>query len=152
MIPDTSFLLIDVYSATQFNDFYKTLEGTPVEALLAYKHRFRKIYAMLGGGMGITRGRGVPEWRILFNLYYASELLDRDGDGIGDDDDECADDPEDFDRWQDTDGCPDPDNDNDGVLDTRDKCPNEPEDVDGFEDVDGCPEADNDKDGVLDQR
>ena len=51
---------------------------------------------------------------------------DRDGDGIPDDIDKCPDEPEDFDGFQDEDGCPDPDNDGDGILDVDDKCPNEP--------------------------
>jgi OOP family OmpA-OmpF porin len=71
---------------------------------------------------------------------------DRDGDGIPDDTDACPDQPEDFDLFQDEDGCPDPDNDNDGVLDPLDKCPNTP----GPKDNDGCPYGDRDGDGVPD--
>src|SRR4029079_3599171 len=59
-------------------------------------------------------------------------------------------DPEDFDDFEDEDGCPDPDNDRDGIPDKDDQCPNEPEDKDGFEDADGCPDPDNDKDGIPD--
>ena len=106
---------------------------------------------------------------------------DRDGDGILDNVDKCIDQPEDFDNFQDDDGCPEPDNDNDGILDAADKCPNEagpmqnmgcpildkdgdglndnvdkcpnePEDKDGFQDDDGCPDLDNDADGVPDDR
>jgi WD40 repeat protein len=76
---------------------------------------------------------------------------DRDGDGILDAADACPDDPEDFDGFEDPDGCPDPDNDQDGILDVDDLCPNDPEDRDGFEDEDGCPDLDNDKDGILDK-
>jgi OmpA-OmpF porin, OOP family len=75
---------------------------------------------------------------------------DRDGDGIPDHLDLCPDDPEDFDGFEDEDGCPDPDNDGDGIPDVRDQCPNDPEDFDGFEDADGCPELDRDGDGVPD--
>ena len=104
---------------------------------------------------------------------------DRDGDGIPDSVDRCPDEPEDYDGFQDDDGCPDRDNDNDGVPDKADacpntpgppenfgcpildrdgdgipdhldKCPDEPEDYDGFEDEDGCPDPDNDRDGVPD--
>jgi outer membrane protein OmpA-like peptidoglycan-associated protein len=104
---------------------------------------------------------------------------DRDGDGIPDDVDRCPDQPEDYDGFQDSDGCPEPDNDGDGVLDAVDRCPNvpgpaanygcpiqdrdgdgipdnvdkcpdEPEDYDGFQDQDGCPDLDNDNDGVPD--
>ena len=75
---------------------------------------------------------------------------DSDGDGITGSDDLCPDGLEDFDGFEDEDGCPDPDNDGDGILDTDDDCPNEPEDFDGFEDEDGCPDSDNDGDGILD--
>ena len=75
---------------------------------------------------------------------------DRDHDGIADTVDKCPNDAEDKDGFEDTDGCPDPDNDGDGIADTVDKCPNDAEDKDGFEDTDGCPDPDNDKDGVAD--
>ncbi len=105
---------------------------------------------------------------------------DRDGDGIADNVDKCPDAPEDFDGYEDGDGCPeeqdrdgdgliDPqdhcpdvagprenngcpleDQDRDGILDKVDQCPRDPEDKDGFEDTDGCPDVDNDKDGILD--
>jgi large repetitive protein len=58
--------------------------------------------------------------------------------------------PEDFDGFEDEDGCPEKDNDADGIPDTMDKCPNEPEDRDGFQDADGCPDPDNDGDGFPD--
>jgi len=75
---------------------------------------------------------------------------DRDGDGIPDSVDRCPDAPEDFDGFEDQDGCPDLDNDHDGIPDAADRCPNEPEDFDGFEDSDGCPDLDNDGDGIAD--
>jgi outer membrane protein OmpA-like peptidoglycan-associated protein len=75
---------------------------------------------------------------------------DVDGDSIPDQIDVCPDEPEDRDRYQDDDGCPDLDNDGDGVIDANDKCASEPEDRDGFADDDGCPERDNDGDGVSD--
>jgi OmpA-OmpF porin, OOP family len=75
---------------------------------------------------------------------------DRDGDGYADAVDECPDEPEDFDGFEDEDGCPDPDNDGDGIPDVDDQCPDEPEDFDGFEDEDGCPDPDNDGDGIPD--
>ncbi len=75
---------------------------------------------------------------------------DPDNDGIKGSADMCADEPEDYDGFEDEDGCPDPDNDADGILDAADKCPLEAEDYDGFEDGDGCPDLDNDGDGILD--
>ena len=52
----------------------------------------------------------------------------------------CPNDPEDFDGFQDADGCPDLDNDHDGIPDAVDKCPNDPETYNGWEDEDGCPD------------
>ena len=66
---------------------------------------------------------------------------DRDGDGIPDATDKCPDQAEDFDHFEDEDGCPDPDNDHDGLADALDKCPNAAETPNGFEDEDGCPDA-----------
>jgi len=75
---------------------------------------------------------------------------DPDHDGIVGAADKCPNEPEDFDGFEDADGCPDPDNDKDGIPDAQDKCPNEPEDKDGFQDADGCPDPDNDNDGIPD--
>jgi outer membrane protein OmpA-like peptidoglycan-associated protein len=77
---------------------------------------------------------------------------DRDGDGIPDHRDICPGLAEDFDGFEDADGCPDRDNDADGIPDLRDDCPDQPEDQDGFQDQDGCPEIDNDQDGIIDAR
>jgi hypothetical protein len=55
--------------------------------------------------------------------------------------DKCPQAPEDFDGFQDQDGCPDPDNDADGIPDSLDKCPNAPEDYNGYMDADGCPDG-----------
>ncbi|MCU0414034.1 MAG: OmpA family protein [Ignavibacteriaceae bacterium] len=75
---------------------------------------------------------------------------DPDEDGIKGTADLCPDESEDFDGFQDEDGCADPDNDGDGILDMNDKCPNDAEDFDGFQEEDGCPDLDNDGDGILD--
>ncbi len=77
---------------------------------------------------------------------------DRDGDGILDPDDKCPDEPENYNGYQDQDGCPDdPDTDGDGIPDSADQCILEPEDKDGYLDNDGCPDVDNDLDGIPDK-
>ncbi|ATB41585.1 membrane protein [Cystobacter fuscus] len=94
------------------------------------------------------------------------EEKDSDGDGVPDKDDPCADRAEDFDGFEDADGCPEPDNDGDGVLDGNDKCPLTPgplsnqgcpqeaatdSDADGIpDDLDKCPLQPEDKDGHED--
>lgn len=128
---------------------------TPVEVLGGFKYLHPKGFVVGGSGSaGVTPGYGAPDWRFVGMLGYTmpelEKVLDADGDGIPDDVDQCPNEPEDFDGFQDEDGCPDPDNDGDGILDVDDKCPNEPEDFDGFEDEDGCPDPDNDGDGILD--
>ena len=65
---------------------------------------------------------------------------DPDGDGIVGAADKCPGQPEDLDKFQDEDGCPDLDNDQDGVPDATDKCPLKSEVVNGIEDDDGCPD------------
>ena len=75
---------------------------------------------------------------------------DRDGDGVVDRLDQCPLNPEDMDRWQDADGCPEYDNDGDGIPDYLDAAPNVAEDFDGWLDEDGMPDPDNDGDGIFD--
>lgn len=104
----------------------------------------------VGGGTSLTSTVGAPEYRAYAALTWAPRQLDRDNDGILDHADLCPDDPEDFDGFEDHDGCPDLDNDGDGISDLMDRCPNEPEDLDGYEDHDGCPDPDNDGDGIAD--
>ena len=65
---------------------------------------------------------------------------DSDGDGIAGDVDKCTGVPEDFDGFEDADGCPEADNDRDGILDEDDRCPNNPETKNGVDDQDGCPD------------
>lgn len=80
---------------------------------------------------------------------------DTDRDGIPDPFDDCKEDPEDFDGYQDQDGCPeDQDTDGDTIMDSKDACPTQPEDFDGVDDEDGCPERvqDQDGDGILDDQ
>ncbi len=76
---------------------------------------------------------------------------DQDGDGLLDPDDACPSEPEDFDGFEDENGCPDDqDTDSDGIPDSRDLCPSAAEDIDGQQDADGCADPDDDLDLVLD--
>ncbi|HVR61992.1 MAG TPA: transporter, partial [Polyangia bacterium] len=108
----------------------------------------------VGGGWRIANGYGGGAPRAFIGFIFEPSIGDRDGDGYKDDVDKCPDDPEDFDDFEDEDGCPDPDNDRDGIPDKLDKCPNEPETKNGFEDEDGCPDSldlDRDGDGIPDK-
>jgi outer membrane protein OmpA-like peptidoglycan-associated protein len=131
---------------------------TPVElkAYLAYDLT-DFLQAFVGGGVGVIRGFGVPDWRVFAGLrFFAAPppaplplpvVVDTDGDGLKDPEDKCPREAEDKDFFEDKDGCPDPDNDKDGVLDAADKC----RDVPGIKVNAGCPDTDDDKDGVADR-
>jgi outer membrane protein OmpA-like peptidoglycan-associated protein len=130
-------------------------EETPVEVMGGFKWlpEFGFNLGVASSG-GVSPGYGAPDWRVVgmvgFTMPAEEVVGDSDGDGILDDVDQCPNEAEDFDGFEDEDGCPDLDNDGDGVLDAQDGCPNDPEDVDGFEDEDGCPDPDNDGDGIPD--
>jgi outer membrane protein OmpA-like peptidoglycan-associated protein len=127
----------------------------PLEALGGVKlYLARNSFLSLGAGRGLLPAKGAnPDVRAFIGIVFEPNIGDRDGDGIKDDVDRCPDEPEDRDRFEDDDGCPDPDNDHDGILDEDDRCRNIPEDRDGVQDEDGCPEGnpgDRDSDGILD--
>jgi large repetitive protein len=114
---------------------------------------------VIGGsdaGLADEYGRSTPMRVGAYITWKAADFKkvikvgDKDKDGVPDDVDACPDTPEDIDKFEDEDGCPDPDNDQDGIPDKLDKCPLEPEDEDGYKDSDGCPDPDNDGDGILD--
>ncbi|HWA72470.1 MAG TPA: OmpA family protein [Polyangiaceae bacterium] len=114
-------------------------------------------YLLMGAGSrAFSTGFEAADVRLILGFVFEPSIGDRDGDGYKDDQDACPDEPEDFDGFQDGDGCPEPDNDNDGILDVDDRCPNVPEDRDGDQDEDGCPEGkldgDRDGDGIPDSK
>jgi outer membrane protein OmpA-like peptidoglycan-associated protein len=106
-----------------------------------------------GGARDYAYSTGViPAYGAQFILGWNGFMTvqDDDKDGIRNNVDRCPKDAEDFDGFEDENGCPDLDNDLDGIPDRNDNCPNEPEDKDGFKDEDGCPDIDNDGDGLVD--
>lgn len=146
-----------LYGSSSFSNFFGR-EETPLEAIAGFKvHHPSGVVFGAAGGAGITRGFGSPDGRAILTVGWAPprelapeappEPSDRDGDGIADESDTCADEPEDADDFEDEDGCPDPDHDRDGVLDTDDRCPLEV----GPSENGGCPDTDTDGDGVVDR-
>lgn len=88
---------------------------------------------------------------LLSDDAYSLRAADRDYDGILDEDDQCPQISETFNKFEDEDGCPDtvieektkyefPDTDGDGFEDRVDDCPNLPETFNDYLDHDGCPE------------
>lgn len=142
---------------------------------------------VIGGGFGVDAWKNVTFLAELRYEHGLRDVLDTDGkttnqaifvtigaawsrgkdsdrDGIANHVDKCWKEAEDFDRFEDSNGCPETDNDGDRVEDTADKCNISDEDIekfnkdsssfkedsDYFKDEDGCPEIDNDQDLVLD--
>src|SRR4029079_2407110 len=124
------------------------------EAIGAIKlYLARNSFFEIGAGWKVSNGYGSATPRAFIGFIFEPSIGDRDGDGYKDDVDQCPDDPEDFDDFEDEDGCPEPDNDKDGILDVDDKCPNDPETKNGYKDEDGCPDnanLDGDGDGIPD--
>src|SRR5439155_14333852 len=144
-------VLAEIFGTTEFSSEAGT---SPVEAELAARLRplGSNLVFLAGGGIGVVQAVGSPSARAFAGASFVFEKSDQDGDGISDDKDQCPAATEDFDGYQDADGCPDPDNDGDGIPDAKDKCPNDRETVNGYQDADGCPDdvPDRDNDAIAD--
>src|SRR4030095_15661600 len=82
------------------------------EAIGAIKlYLARNSFFEIGAGWKVANGYGSATPRAFVGFIFEPSIGDRDGDGYKDDIDQCPDDPEDFDDFEDEDGCPEPDND-----------------------------------------
>jgi len=127
---------------------------TPFEFQVGARAQVFKRFGVelgIGKGLGIESGYGRETFRLFLAVSYGvnkATQVDLDNDTIYDGEDACPAEPEDLDGFQDTDGCPDPDNDGDGVPDQMDQCPMDP----GPAELDGCPDRDGDEiPDVVDQ-
>lgn len=154
-------LVGEIYTFTGFNSKKISADGSESamkpggEAVAGIKlYLAANSFFEAGAGYGVLpTSYGTSQGRFFVGFIFEPNVGDRDGDGYKDDVDKCPDDPEDFDDFEDEDGCPDPDNDKDGILDVDDACPNEPETYNGYKDEDGCPDGvvkDRDGDGIPD--
>ncbi len=160
IVPQRLSFITEIYGQTGFSGMFDAEELNSAHEVVAGLKVYlaRNSYFTIGASRGIRGGGqnyqyGSPDVRLFLAFIFEPSIGDRDGDGIKDDVDQCPDDPEDFDDFEDEDGCPDLDNDKDGIPDVDDQCPNEPEDKDGIEDEDGCPDLgvlDRDGDGIPD--
>jgi cysteine-rich repeat protein len=123
-------LELDLTARASGRDAYKAL-GSPILAMLGARYHFPGgVRAGAGVGMGLTAAPGSPAVRALITVGYSPEPSrpkpglvarpnDSDGDGILDDLDKCPSQPEDFNGFQDEDGCPDViEDDRDRILDS----------------------------------
>ena len=117
--------------------------GTPLELGTGLQGVFGEFTVSAGAAFGLTPAPGSSAVRGVLSVQWAPRFLDDDRDGLRDDPsvDHCIGLREDFDGFEDGDGCPDDDNDGDGFADKGDKCPDDPETVNGVDDDDGCPDV-----------
>ncbi len=114
-----------------------------VEGDIGFFYRTGATTFRVGVGRRFTRGVGSASLRVIGGLTWAPRASDDDADldGVPDSRDECPHLPEDFDGFEDEDGCLDPDNDNDFIPDVDDQCPMDPADEDADLDEDGCTDS-----------
>lgn len=105
-------------------------------------------FSAVHGPAYVDANTAVLEGSVALMFHFGAG--DCDEDGIFGSQDKCPRVQEDYDGFEDEDGCPDPDNDGDGILDADDACPDDAEDFDGDMDEDGCPDVDRDGDGIMD--
>ena len=141
------------------SDSFLKRRGTPVEGLLGAHYMFKSFRFGAGGGTGLDRGWGTPEFRAFLSAEWAPPIAsDIDNDGIPDGEDACPTVAGIHTRDSRTNGCPPAppppppppgDRDGDGIIDREDACP----DVAGVKSDDpktnGCP-PDRDGDGIDD--
>jgi outer membrane protein OmpA-like peptidoglycan-associated protein len=137
-------------------------QNTPLEAMFGAHYLVTDEWRIgAGAGAGLTRGYGSPTFRAVVSLEWVlpfqpppppvepkPQRLDRDKDGVYDDEDACPDVPGVRTDDPKTNGCP-ADRDGDGVADADDACPDTPGVKTSDPKTNGCP-PDRDKDGVLD--
>ena len=97
---------------------FESRSQTPWEARVGMLWETRFVAPFAALGLGILRGIGTPDWRVLAGVRVGRLQAEY----------------------------PDPDRDGDGILDEYDECIDELEDEDGFEDDDGCPELEDEAD------
>ncbi len=128
--------------------------GVEVDAAVQYSPSKTPVTLTLGGGAGLNDGLGVPLFRVFAGVAVDIErgtggLVDRDGDGIPDDEDKCPLEGGDVVRIPGPYyGCPKRDSDGDGIPDYLDACPDKPGVATKDPTTNGCPDNDRDHDGI----
>jgi outer membrane protein OmpA-like peptidoglycan-associated protein len=107
---DNAGISADLAGALTYGEGFANDASSPVEGILGGWGRVADNVVVRGGlGTGLSQGIGAPVFRALLSVGYEPPLVrDSDDDGLLDDVDACVDQPEDFDGWADSDGCPDP--------------------------------------------
>jgi OOP family OmpA-OmpF porin len=139
--------IAEVDVTTDLENPFGNVSSTVVEWRLGLRARLGDLAITAMGGSGLVGGVGSPSVRGVLGVTWSPRVHDRDHDGLVDDRDECPSLPEDFDAYEDENGCPEPDNDRDLVPDLDDACPDEAAELDRDLDDDGCTDPLLDRDG-----
>ncbi|MBK8171744.1 MAG: hypothetical protein IPK60_15540 [Sandaracinaceae bacterium] len=129
--------IVEFRTATDTRAFFDRATTTG-EIAVGARIRIGDVFLTSSIGAGLLPGVGTPVVRSTLDLTWAPRVHDLDQDGMPDDRDHCPPLAEDFDGFEDEDGCPDPDNDNDLIPDPDDRCPTESAEEGRDEDEDGC--------------
>ena len=91
---------------------FASKRGSPLVFGLASRYAFSQDFSVLTGvQLPLDSAVGVPSLRVVFGISWAPRFRDSDADGIPDDKDDCPELAEDFNGFEDDDGCPDGGND-----------------------------------------
>ncbi len=112
-------LWAEIVASTQIHDFFGSAEVSPVEGRFGARiWNTQNFFIELGWGVAINRGAGLSRYRVMVDIGLSFDTpwrssrtpppKDRDGDGIADAHDRCPDRAEDYDQFEDADGCPEP--------------------------------------------
>ncbi len=101
---------LDIAGQLSYSEGLANPAASPAELLAGGWYRLQSDLLLRAGiGAVLNQGVGSPDARLVLSLAYEPQkVFDRDLDGIMDYNDACPDSPEDFDRFSDEDGCPDP--------------------------------------------
>ena len=102
-------LSVEYNYATLYSDMGADY-ATAQEIMFGGWFSLKKYYQFRAGiSKGLSSGMTTPAWRGIVSVSFLNKPPpDRDADGIVDKHDTCPDEPEDFDGFQDEEGCPDP--------------------------------------------
>jgi outer membrane protein OmpA-like peptidoglycan-associated protein len=106
-LTDASGLSLELVGHASYGSF-DNAAANPLEAVLGGWHRLSQSNLLLRGGVGVglNSAIGAPSSRLLLALAYEPPDRDPDADGLLGRKDACPEVPEDFDGYEDTDGCP----------------------------------------------
>lgn len=112
LVHETTGITLETQLAPALKKNREGLTASPVEMVASLRHRRSNgLHFTVGGAAGLTRGAGAARFRLFAGIGYGKLAepppKDLDLDGILDVDDKCPEIPENYNDYNDADGCPD---------------------------------------------